>query len=109
MIIHSLRQFCPHFASALVICGSVLRPDLLGTIMGYSVVEGGAMGERVRVEMVSFESKALKENPLGDPAVRDLPVLLPPGYDDSGARRYPVLYGLAGFTGRGSTMLNIDP
>src|SRR5205814_2876975 len=50
-------------------------------------------------------------NPLGDPATRDLPVLLPPGYGDDKtiARRYPALYGLAGFTGRGVQMLNIDP
>src|SRR6476619_1203416 len=67
------------------------------------------MGEQVRVETVSFTSDVLESNPLGDPAVRDLPVLLPPGYDDTASRRYPVLYGLVGFTGRGAQMLNIDP
>jgi S-formylglutathione hydrolase FrmB len=66
------------------------------------------MSEGVRVEMVPVHSKVLEGNPLGDPATRDLPVLLPPGYDDSSSR-YPVLYGLAGFTGRGVQMLNIDP
>src|SRR5947208_16815896 len=65
--------------------------------------------QRVRVETVSMQSNALEGNPLGDPATRDLPVLLPPGYDDETARHYPVLYGLAGFTGRGVQMLNIDP
>src|SRR5262249_38563966 len=44
----------------------------------------------------------------GDPTTRRLPVLLPPGYADSN-RRYPVLVGLAGFTGRGIAMLNDDP
>src|SRR5215216_3890982 len=61
----------------------------------------GNMSERVQVEMVTLESRALAGNPLGDPAVRELPVLLPPGYDSSGSRRYPVLYGLTGFTGSG--------
>jgi enterochelin esterase family protein len=31
---------------------------------------------------------------------------LPPGYDEAPDRRYPVLYGLTGFTGRGAMMLN---
>src|SRR5437868_2486584 len=66
------------------------------------------MADGVRVEMVPVHSVVLQGNPLGDPATRDLPVLLPPGYD-AGSRRYPALYGLAGFTGRGVQMLNIDP
>ena len=44
----------------------------------------------------------LAENALGDPATRALPVILPPGYDADSVRRYPVVYGLAGFTGRGA-------
>jgi enterochelin esterase family protein len=67
------------------------------------------MGELVIVEMMTLESRALAGNPLGDPAVRQLPVLLPPGYESSGSRRYPVLYGLTGFTGKGLQMLNWDP
>jgi enterochelin esterase-like enzyme len=51
-----------------------------------------------------FASEVLAANPLGDPATRRLPVLLPPAYDPS--RRYPALYGLAGFLGRGAMMLN---
>jgi enterochelin esterase family protein len=51
-------------------------------------------------------SQVLADNPLGDPATRRLPILLPPGYDPGGTRRYPVLFGLAGFTGRGAGMLN---
>lgn len=49
-------------------------------------------------------SAVLAGNPAGDPATRSLPVLLPPGYDP--ARRYPVLYGLAGYTRRGAALLN---
>jgi enterochelin esterase family protein len=58
---------------------------------------------KIIVETVT--SEALRNNPLGDPYQRRLPVYLPPGYDD-GRSRYPVVYLLAGFTGRGAFMLN---
>ncbi len=54
----------------------------------------------------NFTSRALADNPLGDPATRKLPVILPPDYETSG-KRYPVIYGLTGFTGSGPMMLNI--
>ncbi|MBI5053378.1 MAG: esterase family protein [Chloroflexi bacterium] len=50
-------------------------------------------------------SEVLKNNPLGDPHVRRLPIYLPPGYE-SGTKRYPVVYVLTGFTGRGTMLLN---
>lgn len=56
--------------------------------------------------MLSHESEVLKGNPLGDPYVRPLPVYLPPGYDADEDTRYPVVFMLAGFTGRGQMMLN---
>jgi len=59
-----------------------------------------------RVVRAELHSRCLRGNPLGDPANRVLPVYLPPGYDDS-PQRYPVLYALAGFTGRGAQMLNV--
>jgi S-formylglutathione hydrolase FrmB len=49
-------------------------------------------------------SEILKNNPLGDPAVRDLIVYLPPGFTDE--KRYPTVYVLTGFTGRGKMLLN---
>lgn len=52
-----------------------------------------------------FESKVLTDNPLGDPTVRDLYVYLPPGYDRNDDR-YPTVYCLTGFTGRGKGLLN---
>ena len=52
-----------------------------------------------------FESEVLKNNPLGDPHVRDLFVYLPPGYEGS-RNHYPVVYCLTGFTGRGKMLLN---
>ncbi|MBI4789925.1 MAG: esterase family protein [Chloroflexi bacterium] len=50
-------------------------------------------------------SNVLRDNPLGDPFVRRVPVYLPPGYE-SGDARYPVAYVLTGFTGRGTMLLN---
>jgi enterochelin esterase family protein len=60
---------------------------------------------RGRIVIEKFESTCLKANPLGDPHVREIPVYLPPGYEDSG-ERYPVIYVLTGFTGRGRMLLN---
>jgi S-formylglutathione hydrolase FrmB len=60
-----------------------------------------------RGSVVNFrhESDILKGNPLGDPHVRDLFVYLPPSYSD-GEQRYPVVFCLSGFTGRGKMFLN---
>lgn len=66
------------------------------------------MSERVKVEMVTVSGRTLQGNPLGDPVERDMPVILPPGYDPNGSRRYPLLVGLTGFTGTGLNMLNHD-
>src|SRR5260221_8408940 len=61
-----------------------------------------------RVVPVRFESKVLRGNPLGDPATRTVPIYLPAGYDDpnNARRRYPSVYVLTGFTGRGTMLLN---
>ncbi len=55
----------------------------------------------MRVEVLTHESKLLADNPLGDPARRDVVVLLPPSYDASPTRRYPVVLLLAGFGSNG--------
>jgi enterochelin esterase family protein len=60
---------------------------------------------RGTVDLMSIDSEVLRDNALGDPAVRHVPVYLPPGYGDSQAR-YPVLVALTGFTGSGRMMLN---
>jgi S-formylglutathione hydrolase FrmB len=51
-------------------------------------------------------SALLKDNPLGDPHVRELPVYLPPQYGAADARRFPVAWYLAGFTGWGGMKLD---
>jgi len=61
---------------------------------------------RGHVELLRFESKVLEGNAPGDPHVRTVPVYLPPSYESDAARRYPVAYVLAGFTGRGRMLLN---
>jgi enterochelin esterase-like enzyme len=58
-------------------------------------------GDPGTVVVLEHTSAILKDNPLGDPHVRKLAVWLPPGYDGSGKRRFPVLFDLVGFTGSG--------
>jgi enterochelin esterase family protein len=53
----------------------------------------------------TFASEVLRGNPRGDPFVRRVPIYLPPGYYD-GDTRYPSVYVLTGFTGRGMMLLN---
>lgn len=62
--------------------------------------EGG--GSVVRV---MHESEVLRGNPLGDPHVRELFVYLPHGYAETD-ERFPTVYFLTGFTGRGKMLLN---
>jgi S-formylglutathione hydrolase FrmB len=61
------------------------------------------------VRILTFESPALRGNPLGDPASRPLAVYTPPGYDAEGSRRYPVLFCLHGYSGDVSSMLSTRP
>ena len=60
-----------------------------------------------QVIIEQFTSRVLADNPLGDPATRSLPIILPPDYESS-HKRYPVIYGLTGFTGSGPMMLNLS-
>ncbi|HCO03949.1 MAG TPA: enterochelin esterase [Actinobacteria bacterium] len=62
-----------------------------------------------RFDEVSFDSAALKGNPLGDPSMRPLWVYLPPGYDDEPDRRYPVVYQIQGLTGQLDMWRNRTP
>jgi len=51
-------------------------------------------------------SELLRDNPLGDPHERPIHVYLPPGYDESGDRRYPAVYVIQGYTGTVSGWFN---
>lgn len=59
-------------------------------------------GQLVRLQ---HSSRVLRDNPLGDPADRELTVWLPPGYGE-GKRRLPVMFDLVGFTGSGKSHTN---
>ena len=65
------------------------------------------MKGRIQIETIS--SIVLKDNPLGDPRRREIPVYLPPSYGTARGRRYPVLYYLPGFTGTSRGALNYNP
>ncbi|MEO0651363.1 MAG: alpha/beta hydrolase [Planctomycetota bacterium] len=67
----------------------------------------GRLGYRGRAELCIVTSDLLRANPLGDPDRRELGVYLPPGHDDG--RRFPVIYLLCGFTGRGQRYLEPHP
>ena len=59
--------------------------------------------------VLEHDSKILRGNPLGDPHIRKVAVWLPPQYDGSGGRRFPVLYDLVGFTGSGLSHVGWKP
>jgi enterochelin esterase family protein len=52
---------------------------------------------RGRVEILRVESRALRDNGLGDPTVRHLPVYIPPLHDVGAADGLPTLYFLPSF------------
>jgi len=58
------------------------------------------------ITYITHESEVLKGNPLGDPHIRRFPVYLPQRYEDASDERYPVIFGLMGFTGGGIMSLN---
>ena len=62
-----------------------------------------------RVVIEEVRSAVLADNPLGDNPVRRVPVYLPPAYDRAPDRRFPVVYYLVGFLGRGLSVLNVQP
>ena len=66
----------------------------------------GVPSSRGEVRVERFESAVLRGNLPGDPHVRDLHLYLPPGYAGDTARRYPVIWCLSGFLGRGRMFLN---
>jgi len=62
-----------------------------------------------KLQIETISSIVLKDNPLGDPRRREVPVYLPPSYGAKRGRRYPVLYYLVGFTGTGRGVVNYNP
>lgn len=62
-----------------------------------------------RVERIQVHGKSLEGNLEGDSPDRDVAVYLPPGYNTSGNRRYPVLYLLHGFTDNVDNWWGVKP
>lgn len=59
-----------------------------------------------RLVLERFDSDLLRDNPLGDPHVRDIAVYTPPGADPDGL---PLLVHLSGFAGAGWAEVAPDP
>ena len=59
------------------------------------------------VQVLTHESRILKNNPLKDPHIRNVLVYLPPSYGKFN-RKYPVVYLISGFTGFGAMNMNIS-
>lgn len=73
---------------------------LLALIAG-SLLNGNSFGQEMvagRLEQLTVHGSALENNLLGYAVERDTIVYLPPSYDRSADRRYPVLYILHGIT-----------
>jgi len=62
-----------------------------------------------KIVTLDHDSKVLKGNPLGDPALRKLPVYLPPNYNRRLNKRYPVVWVLSPFASWGERLLNLQP
>lgn len=64
------------------------------------------MAAMTYVRAFDHTSSVLVGNAMGDPAQRKLPVYLPPGYSERRRDPYPVVFMLAGWSGRGAHYLN---
>lgn len=62
---------------------------------------------RKQLIFLDHNSAVLKDNPLGDPHQRELPVYLPPDYHQT-EQHYPVVWVLAPFTGWGEKLFNLS-
>ena len=58
--------------------------------------------QRGRVVIATVHSQSLELNLLRDPSEQRIGIYLPPSYEESGTRQYPVLYLLHGFGGSGA-------
>ena len=85
---------------------SVLR-SIRNSLSLYTLAVGlllaGPVSAQGTMEQIRVAGAALQGNLAGDDAVRDVYVYLPPGYAQSGTKRYPVVYFLHGY-GVGATV-----
>ena len=64
------------------------------------------MNQRGKIVVEILESQVLQNNPLGDSSTREVWVYLLPNYEENSQKRFPTVYVLTGFTGRGRMLLN---
>ncbi len=78
-----------------------------------SAVATSEVGRLLRLEgdlRIDFvDSPALRDNPVGDPALRPLAIYTPPGFDRGSSKRYAVLYVLHGYTGDVAALVGARP
>jgi S-formylglutathione hydrolase len=81
-------------------CRLVSRLGLAAAILlNVFLLQFPALAEHGRIEEIKVHSKALEGNLLGDSAERNVTVYLPPEYDETPEKRFPVVYLLHGYTG----------
>lgn len=72
---------------------------LMFALMAFAVAAPHAASQpAVSVERITVHGVSLEGNLEGNSADRSVTVYLPPGYARDGERRYPVIYGLHGYT-----------
>ncbi|HEV2361095.1 MAG TPA: alpha/beta hydrolase-fold protein, partial [Acidimicrobiales bacterium] len=62
-----------------------------------------------KLHELEIESEALKGNHLGDSHIRPVWVYTPPGYEDTGDKRYPSVYVIQGYTGTIANWMSRTP
>lgn len=67
-------------------------------VMALVLTAGSAVAQAVRTEQITVHSRALEGNLEGNSADRKVTVYLPPDYDSSPKKRYPVIYALHGYS-----------
>jgi pimeloyl-ACP methyl ester carboxylesterase len=93
MFNNQLRQFVPG-------CVLILAVGVSQTVVA-QIYSG-------RILEITIPAPSLEGNLLGDPTEQPMSIYLPPGYDSSPDKRYPVLYLLHGFKGTNRTWM-LDP
>lgn len=76
------------------------------TAVGHSVENQKAVGKLLEVRITS---QSLKGNLLGDPAEQTIAIYLPPSYESSPNKRYPVIYLLHGYDGSSRSWTTEEP
>lgn len=89
---------------------------LFGLMVAPALAQSPKVAEAGKVVYLKIPAPSLRGNLLGDPDVQEVAVYLPPSYQTSGSKRYPVLYLLHGYGGNprawfgvGQFSFNITP